>query len=81
MRRLQEVLHYRMVLLEECLHLLNQVLGFFLGPFVLVSKSINFIVKLLLDGFKLYMKALLITDYVGLEITVICLFVIDVVVE
>ena len=70
-----------MVLLEECLHLLNQVLGFFLGPLVLVSKSINFIVKLLLDGFKLYMKALLITDYVGLEITVICLFVIDVVVE
>lgn len=57
MRSLQEILHNRVILLQKCLHLLNQVLRLFLSPFVLVAKPVHFIIELLLDRFKLDMEA------------------------
>ena len=54
---LKEILHDRMILLQECLHLLNQVLGLFLGPLVLISQAVYFFIKVLLNRFKLNMEA------------------------
>ena len=56
MRSLEEILDDRMILLQESLHLLNQVLGLFLGPLVLISQSVYFFIKVLLNRFKLNME-------------------------
>ena len=81
MRSLKEILHDRMILLQECFHLLNQVLGLFLGPFVLVSQAVYFLIKVLLNRFKLNMEAFFVHLNFGLKVTLICLLIVYVIVE
>ena len=81
MRSLKEILHDRMILLQECFHLLNQVLGLFLGPFVLVSQAVYFFIKVLLNRFKLNMEALLVHLDIGLKVSLIRLIVVYVIVK
>ena len=81
MRGLKEILHDRMILLQECFHLLNQVLGLFLGPFVLVSQAVYFLIEVLLNRFKLYMEALLVHLDIGLKVSLIRLIVVYVIVK
>ena len=81
MRGLKEILHDRMILLQECFHLLNQVLGLFLGPFVLVSQAVYFFIKVLLNRFKLNMEALLVHLDIGLKVSLIRLIVVYVIVK
>ena len=81
MRGLKEILHDRMILLQECFHLLNQVLGLFLGPFVLVSQAVYFLIEVLLNRFKLNMEALLVHLDIGLKVSLIRLIVVYVIVK
>ena len=78
---LKEILHDRMILLQECFHLLNQVLGLFLGPFVLVSQAVYFLIEVLLNRFKLNMEALLVHLDIGLKVSLIRLIVVYVIVK
>ena len=81
MRGLKEILHDRMILLQECFHLLNQVLGLFLGPFVLVSQAVYFLIEVLLNRFKLNMEAFLVHLDIGLKVSLIRLIVVYVIVK
>ena len=81
MRGLKEILHDRVILLQECLHLLDQVLGLFLGPFVLISQAVYFLIKVLLNRFKLNMEALLVHLDIGLKVSLIRLIVVYVIVK
>ena len=81
MRSLEEVLHDRVVHLEELLHLLDQVLRLLLSSLVLVSQPVHLFIEVRLDRFKLDMEALLIALNVNLQVPLIRLIVVDVVVE
>lgn len=65
MRGLKEILHDGVVLLQECFHLLNQVLWLLLCPLIFVSQTIYFLVKLMLNRFKLDMKAFFVQFNIG----------------
>ena len=56
--------------------MLNQVLGLFLGPLVLISQAVYFFIKVLLNRFKLNMEAFFVHLNIGLKITFIGLLVI-----
>ena len=49
-----------MVLLQKSLHLLNKILCVDLGSLVLISETLHFFVKKLLDSLKVNMEALFI---------------------
>ena len=59
-RSFQEILNDGMVLLQKGLHLLNKILCVDLGSLVLISETLHFFVKKLLDSLKVNMEALFI---------------------
>ena len=70
-----------MVLLQKGLHLLNKILCVDLGSLVLISETLHFFVKKLLDGLKVNMEALFIGLNLNLKEAFICLLTVNVLSE
>ena len=73
MSRLEEVLHDLVVLLQEALHVLDEILGLLTGLVVLVTDAHDLLIKVGLDLGKVDVEASLILLNVDLKVAFVCL--------